>query len=59
VNVGKGIINFEKIIRALYESDYKDYLMLEIEALSSDPFNEVMQGYIIIKAYLDKVTRGV
>ncbi len=59
VNVGKGIINFEKIIRALYESNYKGYLMLEIEALSGDPFNEVMQGYTIIRSILDKVAGGV
>jgi sugar phosphate isomerase/epimerase len=46
VNVGDGIVDFQKVISALLESKYDHYLMLELDAaLGKTPYQLAKEGY--------------
>ncbi|MGC9106694.1 MAG: sugar phosphate isomerase/epimerase family protein [Infirmifilum sp.] len=55
VNIGKGIINFEEILKELSKNNYNKYIMLEIEALSERPEDEIKQGYFFIIDLFKKI----
>ena len=52
VNVGKGIIRFDEILKEFISRNYERYVMLEIEALNADPATEVTDGYKYIRNVL-------
>ena len=57
VNVGKGIIRFDEVLKELINHNYKSYVMLEIEALSVDPITEVTDGYKYIRSILKSLSK--